>query len=122
MGLYRNSTSLIAASLDEGFGLPIVEAAKYDLPIIARDIPVFREVGCDGVAYFSATTGSQLATFITDWLKKHRRGNTPSPTRIRHVTWRESALALIEKLEGPIGTKSNQSASAESQSATRMCA
>ena len=65
-GLYRSATSLIAASRDEGFGLPIVEAAKHGLPIIARDIPVFREVGCDGADYFSVTTGKGLSNFISD--------------------------------------------------------
>src|SRR5262249_2265090 len=42
--VYAASTCLIAASEGEGFGLPLIEAAQHKLPIIARDIPVFREV------------------------------------------------------------------------------
>jgi glycosyltransferase involved in cell wall biosynthesis len=42
--LYANSDVLIAASYDEGFGLPLVEAAGLGLAVVARDIPVFREV------------------------------------------------------------------------------
>ncbi|MDZ7598485.1 MAG: glycosyltransferase [Desulfobacterales bacterium] len=38
---------LVAASLNEGFGLPLIEAARHRVPIIARDIPVFREVAAD---------------------------------------------------------------------------
>lgn len=98
--LYQEATCLIAASLDEGFGLPIVEAAKHGLPIIARDIPVFREVGRDGTAYFSATTGEALASFITAWLKKFKRGETPNPAQVRQVTWRQSAIALLGRLNG----------------------
>ena len=30
-------------ALDEGFGLPAVEAAKFGAPVLASDIPVFRE-------------------------------------------------------------------------------
>ena len=41
---FPNSACLIAASFGEGFCLPLIEAAKHDLPMIARDIPVFREV------------------------------------------------------------------------------
>jgi glycosyltransferase involved in cell wall biosynthesis len=98
--LYQEATCLIAASLDEGFGLPIVEAAKHGLPIIARDIPVFREVGRDGTAYFSATTGEALASFITAWLKKFKRGETPNPAQVRQVTWRQSAIALLGRVNG----------------------
>jgi glycosyltransferase involved in cell wall biosynthesis len=41
--LYKSARSLIFASVAEGFGLPIVEAAYLGLPSIASDIPVFRE-------------------------------------------------------------------------------
>lgn len=54
--LYELSTALIAASYEEGFGLPLIEAASHNLPVIARDIPVFREVGGDSVIYFNHDT------------------------------------------------------------------
>src|SRR5690606_19458999 len=38
--LYRSCSALLAASEAEGFGLPLVEAAQENLPVIARDIPV----------------------------------------------------------------------------------
>jgi glycosyltransferase involved in cell wall biosynthesis len=44
--------ALIAASEGEGFGLPLVEAAQRGLPVIARDIPVFREVSSAFATYF----------------------------------------------------------------------
>ena len=50
--LYRSATCLIAASRDEGYGLPIIEAAHFELPVIARNIPVFREVGGSWATYF----------------------------------------------------------------------
>ena len=42
--LYAASSSLIAGSYGEGFGLPLIEAAQHGISFIARDIPVFREV------------------------------------------------------------------------------
>lgn len=42
--LYRSCDALVYPSHDEGFGLPVVEAARYGLPSVLRDIPVFREV------------------------------------------------------------------------------
>ncbi|WP_193605950.1 glycosyltransferase family 4 protein [Nocardioides dongkuii] len=41
--LYKNTRGLIYMSLDEGFGLPPVEAAHFGCPVIVSDRPVFRE-------------------------------------------------------------------------------
>jgi glycosyltransferase involved in cell wall biosynthesis len=48
--LYENCRFSICLSLDEGFGLPAVEAAYFGSPIIVSDIPVFREnLGAYGI-------------------------------------------------------------------------
>ncbi len=49
--LYARAQALIHPSLSEGFGLPILEASHYSLPIIASSIPVFRELL--GTSYYS---------------------------------------------------------------------
>jgi glycosyltransferase involved in cell wall biosynthesis len=43
--LMRAAVALCAVSTGEGFGLPLVEAMYSGLPILASDIPPFREVG-----------------------------------------------------------------------------
>lgn len=53
--LYRNAELLAFPSLDEGFGLPLVEAAMLGTPSIASDIPVFRELAVAG-DYFDPTS------------------------------------------------------------------
>ncbi|WP_051221190.1 glycosyltransferase family 4 protein [Erythrobacter cryptus] len=48
VGIVRHlcsATALLAPSLAEGFGLPVVEALGLGVPVIASDIPAFREVG-----------------------------------------------------------------------------
>jgi alpha-1,2-rhamnosyltransferase len=50
--LYQNVAGLIFASSIEGFGLPLVEALQQGLPVIASDIPVFREIGGQYPTYF----------------------------------------------------------------------
>ena len=52
--VYLVCTCLIAASYGEGFGLPLIEAAQHKLPIIARDIPVFREVAGENAFFFKS--------------------------------------------------------------------
>lgn len=53
--IYDVSRALVAASEAEGFGLPLVEAARRGLPVIARDIPVFREVSSAFASYFDGS-------------------------------------------------------------------
>lgn len=50
--LYESCDCLIAASWDEGFGLPIIEALSHQKAVLARDIAVFREVGGENALYF----------------------------------------------------------------------
>lgn len=69
--IYRHSTALLAASWGEGYGLPLIEAARRGLPVIARDLPVFREVMGDRAIYFNAPEAAQLADALRRWL------NTP---------------------------------------------
>jgi glycosyltransferase involved in cell wall biosynthesis len=88
--IYAVTTALLAPSLGEGYGLPLVEAAHRQLPVIARDLPVFREVMGDYPWYFTATTPAELADAIAGWLT-----NRPAPGKPqRWPGWQESAAAL----------------------------
>lgn len=42
--LYRNCSALVYPSLWEGFGIPPLEAMRYQKPVILSDIDVFREI------------------------------------------------------------------------------
>jgi len=42
--LYANARVFLFLSLDEGFGMPTLEAAKFGCPVVASDIAVFREI------------------------------------------------------------------------------
>ena len=58
---YEHATALIAASLEEGFGLPLVEAANLGLPVICSNIEVFREVMGTRACYFSPGDDADLS-------------------------------------------------------------
>lgn len=50
--LYSGAKFLLFPSLFEGFGLPLVEALEKNIPCIASDLPVFREVAGDAVSAY----------------------------------------------------------------------
>jgi glycosyltransferase involved in cell wall biosynthesis len=92
--IYAASTCLIAASLNEGFGLPLIEAAKHKIPIIARDIPVFKEVAGEYAYYFSGQEPSDLADALSKWMALYESGQHPGSDDMPWFTWRESAEKL----------------------------
>lgn len=50
---YRLADALILPSREEGFGIPVIEAAFSHLPIFCADIPPLRALGSHDVTYFS---------------------------------------------------------------------
>lgn len=97
--LYRRSSALLAPSLAEGFGLPLIEAAQYGLPVIARDIPVFREVGGDHAYYFGGAGTLDLADAIRSWLRLDADGQAPQSAGMPQLTWSESTRRLVDMIE-----------------------
>jgi glycosyltransferase involved in cell wall biosynthesis len=98
--IYATSTCLIAASYGEGFGLPLIEAAKHKLPIICRDIPVFREVASEHAFYFDASDAIGLSASIKQWLLLYEKTAHPTSDRIPWKTWSECAENLKHLLIG----------------------
>lgn len=100
--VYAASSCLIAASSGEGFGLPLIEAAQHRLPIIARDIPVFREVAGDSAYFFAGQTPADLARAVQHWLELWASGQHPDPSGLSWKTWAMSAATLVETVSrGP---------------------
>lgn len=110
--IYRGSTCLIAASEGEGFGLPLIEAARHKVPILARDVPVFREVAGEHASYFKGDDPDGLALAIKDWLKLYAQGRHPKSDGMPWLTWAQS----VERLKAILlGRGSWQGASADGE-------
>ena len=96
--VYEASAAVLMASEGEGFGLPIIEGARYKKPLILRDLPVFQEVAGAHAFYFRGLEPSQLAQAIIQWLELYRKGIAPSSEGIQPLSWKESAAQLIRQL------------------------
>lgn len=96
--VYNASSCLIAASYGEGFGLPLVEASAHGIPIIARDIPVFREVAGDGAFFFKGYSAGDLMNAIQEWQKLSEAKKAPISSSIKKLSWSESAKNLLQSI------------------------
>lgn len=96
---YTNASALLSISEAEGFGLPNIEAASYGLPILARDIEVFREVCGDGAYYLANDLNPQiLARNLQTWIGLADAGTAPSSAHIKLISWRDSTLELLSAI------------------------
>lgn len=93
---YQNATALLFLSQDEGFGLPLVEAAYHRLPILCSDIPIFHEVAGDGATYVDISTVDSVAKSIIDWL--HQDVHPDSGT-VPIYRWEQTAKEIADILE-----------------------
>jgi glycosyltransferase involved in cell wall biosynthesis len=96
VSLYEKCTALLMASEGEGFGLPLIEAAQHKLPIIARDLPVFKEVAGEHAYYFHGTEPADLAHAICEWLELHKSGKVPDSSGMPWLTWKQSTAQLLD--------------------------
>ncbi len=94
--IYCGVRALLAPSEGEGFGLPLIEAAQHGVPIIARDLPVFREVVGDHAYYFEGNEPGALAGALKNWLASFP--DVPSSTGVNRLSWAESSRQLLEFL------------------------
>ena len=120
--LYATCQGVLVASRAEGFGLPLIEAALYNKPVLARDLPVFREIALPGATFFSGEEPAGLATAITNWLQKSVHDKISNVRASRHVTtWQTTARQLLEVLGLP-GIPSDESdANTVTEAFTQMC-
>lgn len=67
--LYTHAAAFVYPSLYEGFGLPILEAMTYDVPVLASNAASIPEVGGEACLYFNPTSIDELSNAMNRILK-----------------------------------------------------
>jgi glycosyltransferase involved in cell wall biosynthesis len=91
--LYKHCDLFLFASDVEGFGLGIIEAGRFETPLLLRDIPVFREIAGDFATYFK--NFDELDSII---IKQFELGFKKS-TGMKINTWNDTSKNLIKIIE-----------------------
>ncbi|CAN5519203.1 glycosyltransferase family 1 protein [soil metagenome] len=93
-GWYAHAWALAAPSIEEGFGLPLLEAMATGLPVVASDIAVFREITGGHASFVPVGDVGALAAALTALLEDpvaHERLVAAGRAQAASFTWERCA-------------------------------
>lgn len=96
---YQDAAMFVFPSYLETFGHPLIEAMANDLPLVAADIPVFREIAEDAAIYADPHDSSALAAAMESVLSsasERARRVERGRERLAYFTWERSAASLLK--------------------------
>ena len=87
--LYAGAVSIVAVSLYEGFGLPVAEALAAGRPVVAADIPAFREVAAGNASYVDPYDVDDIAQALRAAVAGTL--DPPAPSAAQALSWQAFA-------------------------------
>jgi glycosyltransferase involved in cell wall biosynthesis len=100
--VYQKAKALVFPSSFEGFGLPIVEAFKHELPIVAADNTSIAEIVGDAGLLFETNNLNMLVDCIKKVLTNHNLREqlvTKGLERVKNFSWKNTAQKTLSILE-----------------------
>lgn len=96
--LYSNACCFILPSHYEGFGMSLLEAMQYKVPVLASNIPVFNEVAGGAAIYFDKDAAGDIASKISLVLNDpglRKDLLTKSKMQLEKFNWEENARRVL---------------------------
>lgn len=98
VALYKKAEALLFPSLYEGFGLPILEAFNYDLPVITSNVTATAEVAGDAALLVNPHKTSDIARGISSILTDKplaEKLRIKGKRRLAEFGWNKAASRII---------------------------
>ncbi len=108
--VYRHAFLYVFPSINEGFGIPILEAFKFDLPVLVADNSCLPEVGGDAVLTFHPYNTSDIFEKIRSVIDNdHLREDliNKGRQRLQMFSWGKNAAELLSVFEKAVGKSKN---------------
>lgn len=97
--LLAGAHALVSASLDEGFGIPVLEAMAMGTPVICSDIPSFVEVGGEAPIYVDPHDSETFVSAVRSLDARRRSERSSAGLRqAAQFTWSSAARKLLDVL------------------------
>ncbi len=98
--LYQHAKIVAFPSFDEGYGLPIIEAMSYGVPVIAGNVPVLCEVGGDACMYCDVDASNQWENTIRAIYqdKENYQQWKSRAEKFKPLTWDEVECVLSARI------------------------
>lgn len=101
----HHAQALLYPSFVEGYGMPVVEALSLGVPVIASDLPVFREAAGEVPDYADPLDGRRWMELIAEYAaaqSARRAAQLARISRYRATTW-EQHFAIVDDFLRELG-------------------
>lgn len=91
---------MVFPSYIEGYGLPIIEAFLREIPVIASDTGINREIAGERAVFFEQDNSEELAGIINNLLENEEEYKALRERVKGYVpkTWDDTAIAIEKQL------------------------
>jgi glycosyltransferase involved in cell wall biosynthesis len=99
---YKHAQCYVLPSLYEGFGLPVLEAMKYDCPVITSNVSSLPEAGGDAALYVDPENVDDIAAKIKHLISNETLRKeliAKGRKQVAKFSWEKTAKETLEVLE-----------------------
>lgn len=107
-GIFQKSKAYVFPSLEEGFGIPGLNAMASGLPVVCSDIPTLKEVYGDAALYFNPQDPNDIAAKIQKLLSSQKLSTEfikKGKAQAQKYSWQKMAQQTLKVYENCFSTR-----------------
>ena len=98
----HHARALLFPSFVEGYGMPLAEALAHGVPVIASDLPVFREIAGEIPDYLDPLDGPAWCRHVLDYAREGSPARAAQIARMKGYaapSWEEHFARVVPFVE-----------------------